>query len=194
MRLPRAAGGSLLAYGGFVVRRAGLDRCPQTAFLAGFEEDVTAVPSSGRLLRPRYGGIVPTLGELSIVVRRALRKVEHDKILALAKALVFTVFLSVPALALAAFGMVSLLWQPADVRRFFALHQLRVVPVAVRHPAEQSLVTVTTSSHVGCDREDERVAAVHRMGRDDRFFGMEGGVRHHCVLMERHTIDDNHRH
>ena len=115
--------------------------------VAGFEEDVTAVPSNGRLLRPRYGGIAPTLGELSIVVRRALRKAEHDNILALAKALAFTVFLSVPALALAAFGVVSLLSQPADVRRFFALHQLRVVPVAARHLAEQSLVTVTTSSH-----------------------------------------------
>jgi hypothetical protein len=76
--------------------------------VAGFEEDVTAVPSNGRLLRPRYGGIAPTLGELSIVVGRALRKAERDNILALAKALAFTVFLSVPALALAAFGVVSL--------------------------------------------------------------------------------------
>jgi hypothetical protein len=105
------------------------------------------VPSSGRLRQSLYRGIVPTLGQLSVVVRRALCKAEHDNILALAKALAFTVFLSVPALALAAFGVVSLLSQPADVRRFFALHQLRVVPVAARHLAELSLVTVTTSSH-----------------------------------------------
>lgn len=115
--------------------------------VAGFEKDVTAAPSSGRFLPSRYGGIAPTPSELSTVVRRALRKAEHDNILALAKALAFTVFLSVPALTLAAFGMVSLLSQPADVRRFFALHQLTVVPVAARHLAEQSLVTVSTSSH-----------------------------------------------
>jgi membrane protein len=65
----------------------------------------------------------------------------------LAKALAFTVFLSVPALALAAFGVISLLSQPADIHRFFALHQLRVVPVAARRLAEQSLVTVTSSRH-----------------------------------------------
>jgi membrane protein len=94
-----------------------------------------------------YGGVVPTRGELSVVVREALCKAEHDNVLALAKALAFTVFLSVPALALAAFGAISLLSQPADVHRFFALHQLRVVPVAARHLAEQSLITVTTSRH-----------------------------------------------
>lgn len=86
-------------------------------------------------------------GELSVVFRDALREADEDNILALAKALAYTVFLAVPALGLAVFGWISLLSRPGDIHRFFALHQIRVVPAAARALAEQSLVTVTSSHH-----------------------------------------------